>query len=152
MATIQLTRRSPDGAGNFNRAMTAGFETGGVDKACGFESSMAEAFCLCHNLASNSLPLRRTTMNQPDQVDHAYWSKSLRIVQSILVVWFLLSLGCGILFREMLDAWLPKIGGAPFGFWMAQQGSIVGFIVLLVIYMVLMNRLDGKHGYDEGQL
>ena len=79
----------------------------------------------------------------------AYWSKSLRIVSFILLVWFLLSLGCGVLFRSFLDANLPPVGGAPFGFWMAQQGSIIGFIVLLVVYMLQMNRLDAQHGYQE---
>ena len=80
----------------------------------------------------------------------AYWSQSLRIVYFILTVWFLLSLGCGVLFRTFLDANLPSIGGAPFGFWMAQQGAIIGFLVLLVVYMLWMNRLDAKHGYREG--
>ena len=84
------------------------------------------------------------------QQSTAYWSQSLRIVIFVLSLWFLLSLGCGVLFREFLDINLPKIGGAPFGFWMAQQGSIIGFVFLLVIYMVCMNRLDHKHGYREG--
>lgn len=81
---------------------------------------------------------------------HAYWGKSLRIVFFILGLWFFLSLGCGVLFREWLDTTLPNVGGAPFGFWMAQQGSIVGFLGLLVLYMVLMNRLDHQSGYDTG--
>lgn len=89
--------------------------------------------------------------SSPETEKHrAYWSKSLRVVALILSLWFLLSLGCGILFRGFLDANFPPIGGAPFGFWMAQQGSIVGFIVLLVTYMVLMNRLDTQYGYREG--
>ena len=87
------------------------------------------------------------TSHQRDR--DAYWSKSLRVVGLILLGWFLLSLGCGVLFRGFLDANLPAIGGAPFGFWMAQQGSIIGFIVLLIVYMVLMNRLDTEHGYRE---
>ena len=80
----------------------------------------------------------------------AHWTKSLRIVSFVLTIWFVLSLGCGVLFREFLDANLPNIGGAPFGFWMAQQGAIIGFLCLLVFYMVLMNRLDNQYGYDEG--
>ena len=80
----------------------------------------------------------------------AYWSASLRVVIFILSIWFLLSLGCGVLFRQFLDNNLPSIGGAPFGFWMAQQGSIIGFVVLLIIYMFCMNGLDRKHGYGEG--
>ena len=79
----------------------------------------------------------------------AYWSKSLRIVGFILTIWASISLGCGIVFREFLDRALPSIGGAPFGFWMSQQGSIIGFVLLLFIYMLLMNRLDRKHGFAQ---
>ncbi|MFK7821215.1 MAG: DUF4212 domain-containing protein [Planctomycetaceae bacterium] len=78
----------------------------------------------------------------------AHWAGSLKIVLSILGVWAFISLGCGILFREVLDAFF-RIGGAPFGSWMAQQGAIMGFVALLVAYMVLMNRLDKKCGLDE---
>ena len=80
----------------------------------------------------------------------AYWSKSLKIVGFILAIWLFLSLGCGIVFREVLDERVWSIGGAPFGFWMAQQGSIIGFLVLLFVYMLLMNRLDKTCGLDDG--
>ena len=79
-----------------------------------------------------------------------YWSQSLRIVYIVLAIWLFVSLGCGVLFRELLDSLLPNVGGAPFGFWMAQQGSIISFLALLFIYRFLMNRLDKKHGFDEG--
>lgn len=79
-----------------------------------------------------------------------YWSQSLRIVWIVLSIWLFISLGCGILFRELLDSLLPNVGGAPFGFWMAQQGSIIGFLLLLFFYRFLMNRLDKKHGFGEG--
>jgi len=89
--------------------------------------------------------------DKPIKSDHeAYWSQSLKIVGFILFLWAFVSLGCGILFRDFLDSALPNVGGAPFGFWMAQQGSIIGFLILLFLYMVLMNRLDRKHGFDEG--
>ena len=89
------------------------------------------------------MPLSDSSSDQ-----QAHWSKSLRVVQFILAIWFLLSLGCGVLFRDFLDKNLPPIGGAPFGFWMAQQGSIIGFLCLLVLYMLLMNGLDRRHGFD----
>jgi putative solute:sodium symporter small subunit len=82
--------------------------------------------------------------------DHkAHWHGSLRIVAGILALWFFVSLGCGVLFREFLDQNLPAIGGAPFGFWMAQQGAILSFVLLLVVYRLLMNRLDHKHGLED---
>lgn len=89
------------------------------------------------------------TPNQDNGRQNVYWTKSLQIVLVILAIWFVLSLGCGVLFREKLDALLPPMGGAPFGFWMAQQGAIIGFLILLFLYMVLMNSLDGKSGFDQ---
>lgn len=78
-----------------------------------------------------------------------YRNTSLTITLSLLAFWFLISLGCGVLFRDWLDANFPTIGTAPFGFWMAQQGSIIGFVLILIIYAILMNRLDKKYGYSE---
>lgn len=73
----------------------------------------------------------------------------LKITLSLLAVWFVVSFGCAILLRDWLDANLPAVGHAPFGFWMAQQGSILFFVLILVLYAVLMNRLDKKHGFDR---
>jgi len=42
-----------------------------------------------------------------------------------------------------------SIGGAPLGFWMAQQGSIICFVFLLIAYAFFMNKLDAKYGYEE---
>jgi putative solute:sodium symporter small subunit len=77
----------------------------------------------------------------------AHRKSCLRITLALLAVWFVISFGCSILFRDWLDANFPNVGHAPFGFWMAQQGSIIGFILILVTYAFLMNRLDDKHGY-----
>lgn len=87
----------------------------------------------------------------PVEVNHprAHRRSCLKIVLSLLAVWFIVSYGCGILLRDWLDANAPHIGNAPFGFWMAQQGAIICFVLLLIVYSFLMNRLDQKHGYSE---
>ncbi len=92
--------------------------------------------------------MNSTERTVEDARHDAYWSRSLGVVRIVLAIWAFLSLGCGILFRDFLDQYLPSIGGAPLGFWMAQQGSIVGFLGLLLLYMVLMNRLDRQYDYD----
>jgi len=84
-------------------------------------------------------------MNNPQ----AYRRSSLKLVLVLLFVWFSVSYGCGILLREWLDANLPNIGNAPFGFWMAQQGAIICFVILLVVYATGMKRLDARYGYRE---
>ena len=76
-----------------------------------------------------------------------YWSTNLTLVGILLMIWFSVSFGCGILFKEQLDQF--SIGGAPLGFWMAQQGSIISFVILLILYSFLMNKLDKEHGYEE---
>jgi putative solute:sodium symporter small subunit len=87
------------------------------------------------------------TSNDPK----AYSRACLRILGVLLAIWFFASFGCGILFREWMDDHLPPVGTAPFGFWMAQQGSIICFILILVAYAVLMKRLDAKFGYGEDE-
>ena len=76
-----------------------------------------------------------------------YWKANLKIVSSLLVVWFLASFGFGILFSDVLDQ--VKIGGFKLGFWFAQQGSIYIFVILIFIYVYLMQRLDKKFSQDE---
>ena len=78
-----------------------------------------------------------------------HWHASLKLVGILLTVWFIVSYGCGILLRDWMDANIVKVGNAPFGFWMAQQGSIICFVLLLVVYNLCMNHLDTKYGYNE---
>jgi len=77
----------------------------------------------------------------------AYWSANLRLTISLLVVWFIASYGAGILFRDFLDRF--SIGGAPLGFWFAQQGSIYIFVALIFVYCAAMKRLERR--YHIGQ-
>jgi putative solute:sodium symporter small subunit len=77
-----------------------------------------------------------------EQEKRDYWSKSIKCLLIFLSIWFIASFGCGILFRSWLDENFPKIGNAPFGFWMAQQGSIIVFILILIAYAKTMAGLD----------
>lgn len=76
-----------------------------------------------------------------------YWQSNIRLVIICLVIWFVVSFGCGILFVEQLNT--IKIGGYPLGFWFAQQGSIYVFVVLIFFYAFKMNRLDKEFGVHE---
>ncbi|WP_041535509.1 DUF4212 domain-containing protein [Parvularcula bermudensis] len=74
----------------------------------------------------------------------AYWSSALRLTVGLLAVWFAVSYGAGVIFREFLDQF--SIGGAPLGFWFAQQGAIYVFVALIFIYCFAMNRLERRYG------
>ena len=77
----------------------------------------------------------------------AYWKKNIRYVLILLAIWFIVSYGAGILFKDSLN--IIKLGGFKLGFWFAQQGSMYVFVVLIFVYVRLMNKLDKEFGYDE---
>ena len=77
---------------------------------------------------------------------HRYWRKNVRIMAALLTVWAVAGLGCGVLFADALNEF--HWGGFPLGFWFAQQGSILVFVVLTLIYGVALNRLDAEHYRD----
>jgi putative solute:sodium symporter small subunit len=78
-----------------------------------------------------------------------YWIWNLRLMAVLLLAWATAGLGCGVLFADRLDASGITLGGFPLGFWFAQQGSIIVFILLILTYAVAMNRLDARHHRDR---
>ena len=76
-----------------------------------------------------------------------YWKANLRLMGWLLVVWFVVSFGCGILFVDQLDE--IRIGGFKLGFWFAQQGSIYVFVALIFFYVWKMNQIDREFDLDE---
>ena len=82
-------------------------------------------------------------MTGTEAVDGGYWRTNLKLVAGLLVVWYLVSYGMGILWVEPLNA--TYIGGFPLGFWFAQQGSILVFIVLILTYCLVMDRVDAAY-------
>ena len=78
----------------------------------------------------------------------AYWRANIALIRNLLLVWAFISIGCSILFVEVLNH--IQLGGVPLGFWMAQQGSIYVFVVLIFIYAVQMDKLDRRFGKTDG--
>jgi putative solute:sodium symporter small subunit len=76
-----------------------------------------------------------------------YWKKVRRRSLLLLSVWFLVGFALSIFLAEPLNAF--SLGGMPFGFWMAQQGSIFVFIGLILTYVLMMERLDREAGVEE---
>lgn len=77
----------------------------------------------------------------------AYWAENIKLMVTLMVIWFVVSFGCGILFVEQLNA--IKLGGYKLGFWFAQQGSIYVFVALIFVYAKKMGDLDRKYGVEE---
>ncbi|MEZ8144085.1 hypothetical protein A1OO_00720 [Enterovibrio norvegicus FF-33] len=79
----------------------------------------------------------------------AYWQKNVRLMIGLLVVWFVVSFGCGILFVDELNQF--RIGGYKLGFWFAQQGSIYTFLAIIFIYAFQMRKLDREFGVEDDE-
>ena len=76
-----------------------------------------------------------------------YWQTVVGLLTKILIVWFLISFGAGILFVDVLNT--IKLGGYPLGFWFAHQGSIYIFIALIFFYAKKMGDIDRKFDVHE---
>jgi len=82
-----------------------------------------------------------------DNNSAAYWKATLGLLTKILIVWFLVSFGAGILFAPVLNN--ISLGGYPLGFWFAQQGSMYVFVALIFIYAKKMGDIDEKFDVHE---
>ncbi len=76
-----------------------------------------------------------------------YWKTNLKYLGILLSVWFLVSFVFGIILVDELNS--IRMGGFKLGFWFAQQGSIYAFVIIILIYIWLMNRLDRKYKVNE---
>ena len=72
-----------------------------------------------------------------------YWKSNLKIVLTLLSIWFFISFGCGILLVDFLDQF--RFGGFKLGFWIAQQGAIFVFVGLIYAYIYSMDKLDEEY-------
>lgn len=77
----------------------------------------------------------------------SYWRRNLRLMGVLLTIWAVVSFGFGIILAEPLNEIV--IAGYPLGFWFAQQGSIVIFVLLIAFYVWRMDKLDAEYGITE---
>ena len=76
-----------------------------------------------------------------------YWKANVKYLLILIPCWFVIALLLPFIFANWLNQY--SIGGFPLGFWFAMQGSLIGFVALIFIYVRLMNRLDKKHHLDK---
>ncbi len=76
-----------------------------------------------------------------------YWQINLKYLVILLSIWFTVSFLFGIILVDELNT--IRLGGFKLGFWFAQQGAIYVFVILILVYIKLMNRLDKKYNVNE---
>lgn len=85
-------------------------------------------------------------MPENSEQHRRYWRANNRLIAILLAVWGVVSFVFGILLAEPLNG--VRFFGLPLGFWIAQQGAIYVFVVLIFVYARLMDRLDHKYHVD----
>lgn len=76
-----------------------------------------------------------------------YWHKNLRVTSILLVIWFLVTFIVSFFARDLNFTFF----GWPFSFWMASQGALVVYCVIIWFYARYMGRLDEEYGVAESE-
>ena len=84
-------------------------------------------------------------MQQLSERHHEYWRKNLRITAILLAIWFVVTYVVAFMARDLNFTFF----GWPFSFWMAAQGSLIIYVVIIWYYARYMNKLDQEHGVAE---
>ena len=74
-----------------------------------------------------------------------YWQKNLRITAILMFIWFVVTYVVSYFARDMSFTFF----GWPFSFWMASQGSLIVYVVIIWFYARYMNQLDQEHCVAE---
>ncbi len=75
-----------------------------------------------------------------------YWRKNLVVTAVLMAIWFVATFVVGWYARELNNF---SFLGFPFGFYMAAQGSLIIYVVIIWFYARYMNRLDVEYNVDE---
>lgn len=75
-----------------------------------------------------------------------YWQKNLRITGVLLAIWFVVTYVVGYFARDLNFTFF----GWPFSFWVASQGALMGYLLIVALYAWLMARHDDEHREDAG--
>ncbi len=92
-----------------------------------------------------------TILGEPMENDNNknYWRANLKVSAILLIIWFTVSFGFGILLVEPLNQ--IAFFGFKLGFWWAQQGAIFVFVILIFVYARIMKHIDRKFGVQDDE-
>ena len=74
-----------------------------------------------------------------------HWRSNLRVTGVLLAAWFVVTFVVSFYARELSFSFI----GWPFSFWMAAQGSLVIYCLIVWFYARYMAQLDERHGLQE---
>ncbi len=92
--------------------------------------------------------MERTPIERDRDRARAYWRANLTLIVILLVIWFLASYAHPPFAKALNNVTI--LTGFPLGYWLASQGSITLFVILIFVYALVMNNvIDPKYGMNE---
>jgi putative solute:sodium symporter small subunit len=82
---------------------------------------------------------------EPTEAHRRYWRKNLNITAILLGIWFVVTFVIGWFARDLNFSFF----GWPFIFWVAAQGALIVYVIIIWYYARYMDRLDHEHGFAE---
>jgi putative solute:sodium symporter small subunit len=82
---------------------------------------------------------------QLTEIQEQYWQKNLSITAKLMGVWFVVTFVVTFFARDLSFNFF----GWPFSFWMASQGSLIIYVLIIWYYASYMNKIDQEHGVAE---
>lgn len=84
---------------------------------------------------------------QLTETHRRYWQKNLNITAVLMAIWFVVTFVVSFFARDLNFTFF----GWPFSFWMASQGSLIIYVLIIWFYARYMNQLDQEHGVAEAE-
>ena len=86
-------------------------------------------------------------VGEPTRKQEEYWNRNLGLTGFLLLIWFVATFVVAYFARQ-----LSEVGflGWPLGFYMAAQGSLIVYVIIVWYYARAMDRLDHEYGFAEG--
>lgn len=82
----------------------------------------------------------------PPERARDYWRLTMRLMWSVLALWFLFGFAIHLFVADLNRI---VVFGFPLGFYMAAQGSLVAFVIVIFWYARRQNRIDEDYGVSE---
>ena len=86
---------------------------------------------------------------QTTEKHREYWSRNLRLTAVLLFIWFVVTYVMAYYAIPLSEI---NFFGWPLAFYMAAQGSLIIYVIIIWYYAHAMRKLDLEYGVDEGDL
>lgn len=75
----------------------------------------------------------------PDSARTVFWTRTKHITAALLAVWLVVNLALPWFARDLHTL---SVAGFPLGFWLAAEGALLVYLLIIVVYVVAMDRLE----------